>query len=212
MSNYNLQIPWSGKDSLNDNDPDKVVSGDDFNVEFLAVKTAVNSKADLAGSASQAFSATTAAANVNTTQVATTQYVTSAIGAIPAITAAVVNALVYPVGSIYFNMAVSTNPATLLGMGTWVRYGQGRVLVGIQDSGTFDALDESLGSETHTLSVAELPSHTHTLLGGGFDGSSGAEPGSTTSANLGQGGATGGGAAHTNLQPSVTVYMWKRTA
>ena len=211
MSNYNLQIPWSGKDSLNDNDPDKVVSGDDFNVEFLAVKTAVNSKADLAGSASQAFSATTAAANVNTTQVATTQYVTSAIGAIP-ITAAVVNALVYPVGSIYFNMAVSTNPATLLGMGTWVRYGQGRVLVGIQDSGTFDALDESLGSETHTLSVAELPSHTHTLLGGGFDGSSGAEPGSTTSANLGQGGATGGGAAHTNLQPSVTVYMWKRTA
>ena len=212
MSNYNLQIPWSGKDSLNDNDPDKVVSGDDFNVEFLAVKAAVNSKADLAGSASQAFSATTAAANVNTTQVATTQYVTSAIGAIPAITAAVVNALVYPVGSIYFNMAVSTNPATLLGMGTWVRYGQGRVLVGIQDSGTFDALDESLGSETHTLSVAELPSHTHTLLGGGFDGSSGAEPGSTTSANLGQGGATGGGAAHTNLQPSVTVYMWKRTA
>ena len=212
MSNYNLQIPWSGKDSLNDNDPDKVVSGDDFNVEFLAVKTAVNSKADLAGSASQAFSATTAAANVNTTQVATTQYVTSAIGAIPAITAAVVNALVYPVGSIYFNMAVSTNPATLLGMGTWVRYGEGRVLVGMQDSGTFDALDESLGSETHTLSVAELPSHTHTLLGGGFDGSSGAEPGSTTSANLGQGGATGGGAAHTNLQPSVTVYMWKRTA
>jgi len=212
MSNYNLQIPWSGKDALNDNDPDKIVSGGDFNTEFLAVKTAVNSKADLAGSASQAFSATTAAANVNTTQVATTQYVTSAIGAIPAVTAAVVNALVYPVGSIYFNMAVATNPATLLGMGTWVAYGAGRVLVGKAASGTFDTLNEELGSETHALSVAELPSHTHTLLGGGFDGSSGAEPGSTTGANLGQGGATGGGAAHTNLQPSVTVYMWKRTA
>jgi len=79
MSNYNLQIPWSGKDSLNDNDPDKVVSGGDFNTEFLAVKTAVNSKADLAGSASQAFSATTANANINTTQVATTQYVTTGI-------------------------------------------------------------------------------------------------------------------------------------
>jgi len=213
MSQYNLQIPWSGKDSLNDTDPDKVVSGGDFNTEFLAVKTAVNSKADLAGSASQAFSATTLAANASpTTQVATTQYVATAIGAIPAVTAAVVNALVYPVGSIYFNMAVATNPATLLGMGTWVAYGAGRVLVGKAASGTFDTLNEELGSETHALSVAELPSHTHTLLGGGFDGSSGAEPGSTTSANLGQGGATGGGAAHTNLQPSVTVYMWKRTA
>ena len=81
MSNYNLQIPWSGKDSLNDNDPDKVVSGGDFNTEFLAVKTAVNSKADLAGSASQAFAATTASASTNTTQVATTEYTTSAIAA-----------------------------------------------------------------------------------------------------------------------------------
>jgi hypothetical protein len=80
MSNYNLQIPWSGKDSLNDNDPDKVVSGGDFNTEFLAVKTAVNSKADLAGSASQAFSATTLGASASpTTQVATTQYVATAI-------------------------------------------------------------------------------------------------------------------------------------
>ena len=78
MSNYNLQIPWSGKDSLNDNDPDKVVSGGDFNTEFLAVKTAVNSKADLAGSTSQAFSATTANAGTNTTQVATTAFVTGA--------------------------------------------------------------------------------------------------------------------------------------
>ena len=223
MSNYNLQIPWSGKDSLNDNDPDKVVSGDDFNVEFLAVKTAVNSKADLAGSASQAFSATTAAANVNTTQVATTQYVTTAIAANP-ITAAVVNALVYPVGSIYFNMAVATNPATLLGMGTWVRYGQGRVLVGIQDSGTFDALNEELGSETHALSIAELPAHAH-KNGAPKDCAAqhpyGSASGNAVSVFCDTNGTTttnaltdsvGSGTAHTNLQPSVTVYMWKRTA
>ena len=47
MSDYNLQISWSGKDALADSDPDKVVSGGDFNTEFLAVKTAVNSKACL---------------------------------------------------------------------------------------------------------------------------------------------------------------------
>jgi len=210
MSNYNLQIPWSGKDSLGDTDPDKVVSGDDFNTEFGAVKIAINSKAELAGSVAQSFSATTANVGTNTKQVATTEFVT--LAATAATTAAIVNALVYPVGSIYFNMAVATNPATLLGMGTWVAYGAGRVLVGIQASGTFDTLDESLGAETTTLSVAQLPAHTHTLLGGGFDGSSGAEPGSSTGSNLGQGGSTGGGAAHTNLQPSVTVYMWKRTA
>ena len=79
MSDYNLQIAWSGKDALGDTDPDKVISGGDFNTEFLSVKTAVNSKADLAGSSSQSFSATTASAGTNTTQVATTQYVATAI-------------------------------------------------------------------------------------------------------------------------------------
>lgn len=227
MSNYNLQIPWSGKDALNDNDPDKVVSGGDFNTEFLAVKTAVNSKAELAGSASQSFSATTAAANVNTTQVATTQYVTTAIAA-NAVTAAVVNALVYPVGSIYFNMAVATNPATLLGMGTWVAYGAGRVLVGKAASGTFDTLNEELGSETHALSIAELPAHGHPYrlspastagsgTSGGFmtsssDSTVGPNNSTTSNSSGTQIGAAGSGTAHTNLQPSVTVYMWKRTA
>ena len=81
MSDYNLQVAWSGKDALGDTDPDKVISGGDFNTEFLAVKTAVNSKANLAGSATQAFAATTASAGTNTTQVATTQFTTSAITA-----------------------------------------------------------------------------------------------------------------------------------
>jgi len=110
-------------------------------------------------------------------------------------------------------MAVATNPATLLGMGTWVAYAEGRVLVGKASSGTFDTLDESLGAETHTLTIAEMPSHTHSV-------------GKQNSANndtdgLGSGrsalndnltGSTGSGNAHNNLQPSVTVYMWKRTA
>ena len=216
MSNYTLAVSWSGKDALADSDASKVISGADFNTEFTAVQTAVNTKAELAGSASQAFAAVTASAGTNTTQVATTAFVKTANDAQTQVTAAIINALVYPVGSIYFNMEVATNPATLLGMGTWVAYGEGRVLVGKAASGTFDTLNEELGSETdsHALSIAELPSHTHTLLGGGFDGSSGAEPGSTRSSNLGQSGSTGSGSAHTHdiLQPSVTVYMWKRTA
>ena len=79
MSNYNIAINWSGKDALADSDPDKIISGDDFNTEFTAVKTAVNTKAELNGSASETFSATTAVAGTNTTQVATTPFVTTAI-------------------------------------------------------------------------------------------------------------------------------------
>ena len=213
MSDYNLQVAWSGKDALGDTDPDKVISGGDFNTEFLAVKAAVNSKANLGGSASQAFLSTTASAGTNTTQVATTAFVQAYTP-----TAATINALVYPVGSIYFNAAVATNPATLLGFGTWAAYGGGRVPVGKAASGTFDTLNETMGAETHTLSTSEIPSHTHDVTWPRSNNSGGGGPTSPCT-SAGDGGpitqasvATGGGAAHNNIQPSIVVYMWKRTA
>ena len=81
MSNYTIAVAWAGKDALADSDAAKVISGADFNTEFTAVQTAVNTKADLNGSASESFSATTASADTNTTQVATTAYVQTEIGA-----------------------------------------------------------------------------------------------------------------------------------
>ena len=209
MANYTIAVGWSGKDALADSDAGKVISGADFNTEFTAVQTAVNTKADLAGSASQAFSATTANAGTNTTQVATTAFVTSAL------TAATINALVYPIGSIYFNAAVSTNPATLLGFGTWVAYAAGRVPVGKAASGTFDTLGEEQGAETHTLSVAELPAHTHSYdrQNTSTDAISIHDIVRTTGGNSSAtSGSTGSGTAHNNIQPSITVYMWRRTA
>jgi len=206
MSNYTIAVAWSGKDALADSDANKVISGADFNTEFSAVRTAVNTKADINGNASEAFSATTANAGTNTTQVATTAFVGAAL------TAATINALVYPVGSIYFNAAVATNPATLLGFGTWAAYGGGRVMVGVHSSGTFDGLNETGGHETHTLSTNELPSHTHTY---GKSTTSEAmsidDIGGLRGAATANTGATGGGAAHNNIQPYITVYMWKRT-
>jgi len=80
MSNYTIAVSWSGKDALADSDANKVISGADFNTEFTAVQTAVNSKADKNGSTSESFSASTAAADTNTTQVATTAYVQTEIG------------------------------------------------------------------------------------------------------------------------------------
>ena len=49
MSSYTPAVSWSGKDALSDSDPAKIVSGSDFNTEFSAVQTAVNSKLDASG-------------------------------------------------------------------------------------------------------------------------------------------------------------------
>jgi len=71
------------------------------------------------------------------------------------------SASIYPVGSIYINVAVSTNPGTLLGFGTWVAFGSGRVLVGVDSSDSaFDTLGETGGSKN-----AIVVSHDHSFSG-----------------------------------------------
>lgn len=62
----------------------------------------------------------------------------------------------WPIGSIFIT-ASSSDPATLLGGGTWVRI-QGKYLLASSSSYT---AGQSYGSMTKTLSVANLPSHTH---------------------------------------------------
>ena len=67
----------------------------------------------------------------------------------------------WPIGSV-FTSVLSTNPADLLGFGTWAAVASGRVLVGL-DSGQseFDTSRETGGAKTHTLQASEIPSHTH---------------------------------------------------
>lgn len=126
--------------------------------------------------------------------------------------------LIYPVGSYYFNDSVSTNPATLLGVGTWAAL-EGRVLVGKASSGTFDTAGEELGAETITLTSAQsgLPAHTHNYTRTNTSPSSGSESGGdgdqtmttqATAANT----AANASEAHSNLQPSRTVYIWRRVS
>ena len=236
MSNYTIAVNWSGKDALSDSDAAKVISGSDFNTEFTTVRTAVNSKADTNGDSGEDFAANnatvagtltvtgvptipTAAQGTNTTQAASTAFVTTAVAALDA---AAINAIVYPVGSIFTTVS-STAPATLLGMGTWVAFGAGKVMVGIDSGDTdFDTVEETGGAKTdsHTLTTAEIPSHSHTLQGIRTDDGGGSVDGI---ANLYQNykgqstqqtASTGGGGAHTHdiVQPYIVVYMWKRTA
>ena len=120
----------------------------------------------------------------------------------------------YPVGEILTTRR-SGDPSTWLGFGTWERYGQGRVLVGYDGAdNSFNSLDKTGGAKTHVLNTDEMPSHRHRLYGG-TTSSSGASVGLTApSARVvgANGDGTGGGQAHNNLQPYITVFMWKRTA
>lgn len=124
----------------------------------------------------------------------------------------------YPVGAI-FAAVVSTDPATLLGYGTWSAFAAGRCLVGIDAGQTeFDTVEETGGAKTHTLTTAEMPAHTHeqtaptSASGGavGFAVDTNASGADTSGNNATQ--SAGGGGAHNNLQPYIVVYFWKRTA
>ena len=91
----------------------------------------------------------------------------------------------------------------------------GKVPVGFDSSQTeFDVLGETGGAKTHTLSVAEMPGHTHngsSRAGGGsgnFAYSLNADRGGSidaTATGESVGGSTGGGTAHNVLDPYITL-------
>lgn len=69
-------------------------------------------------------------------------------------------ALIYPIGSIYMSVN-DTNPATFLG-GTWVRWGQGRVPVGVSENDSdFETPEKEGGEKKHQLTIDEMPNHRH---------------------------------------------------
>ncbi len=145
----------------------------------------------------------------------------------------------FPVGAVFIAV-VATNPATLLGYGTWSAFGAGRVMVGLDSGDTdFDTAEETGGAKTVTLTAAQsgLPQHTHTqnahthefwprsgttgavssIVTGTLDTSStisGAnqphiQAATATNQNAGPANAA---EAHSNVQPYIVAYFWKRTA
>lgn len=220
MTDYTKSTNFASKDALLSGNPLKIVKGTEIDTEFNNIATAISTKADLV---SPTFTGTplapTASAGTSTTQLATTAFVQAVFQTI------------YPVGSIYINASDNTNPATLLGFGTWAAFGAGKVLVS-QDTGdtSFDVLEETGGSKdavlvSHTHSVTD-PGHTHydkigQGAGGAYTSWSHSAGGTsldtqnyaTTSATTGVSISTEGvTATNANLQPYVVVKMWKRTA
>ncbi len=125
-----------------------------------------------------------------------------------------------PVGSIITTIS-DTNPSSYLG-GIWERYGQGRALVGVDENDDdFNEANKTGGEKTHALTVEELPSHNHAVSrynpsGTGFDQSQrklAAAPNNGTGvAGATETATSGGDKAHNNMQPYISVYMFRRTA
>lgn len=79
MSNYAKATDFASKDSLATGNPLKVIKGTEINDEFEAIETAFPTKADAANAALTGTpTAPTASAGTNTTQIATTAFVTGA--------------------------------------------------------------------------------------------------------------------------------------
>ena len=116
----------------------------------------------------------------------------------------------YPVGAIYIS-ADSTSPASLFG-GTWEQL-KDRFLLGAGD--TYSA-GSTGGEATHTLTVGEMPSHSHEVRCVRYR--SGAGPNVSGNGSLKYVHETfdtyssGGDQPHNNMPPYFAVYMWKRIA
>jgi len=229
MTDYTKATNFASKDSLSSGNSLKIVKGTEIDTEFNNIATAVATKADLSG---PTFTGTptlptgtigvTQSSSDSSTKLATTAFVQAVLQTL------------YPVGSIYTNATSSTNPATLIGFGTWTAFGAGKVMVGL-DSGdaTFSTVgntggskDATLVSHTHSAtSTVTDPGHSHIYYlktdNGNRRSASGNESnGVDTSTSTSTTGisvstsvsTTGSSATNANLMPYVVVYMWKRTA
>lgn len=103
--------------------------------------------------------------------------------------------------------------AAYYGFGTWETFGTGRFLLGA--GGSYQAGNTG-GEAEHTLTIAEIPSHSHNLNGGwGANGTSSAQWRADLNkpkTDWGNTRVAGGGQAHNNMPPYITVYRWRRIA
>lgn len=133
----------------------------------------------------------------------------------------------YPVGSVYITFSKDFDPNDVF-TGRWTRNGtKGYALVGAIDPDEYrdpsNSILEIAGGSTqgeveHTLTVEEMPSHNHRLqmrsAGSGDQEIEDWGAPSVIQTNMGYAYAlaTGGSQAHNNVQPSIGVYIWHRTA
>lgn len=138
-----------------------------------------------------------------------------------------------PIGGVFETTIDYKSPAKLaeaIGYGSWARFAEGRTTVGLSSKASDAVWTKTMGSEygedTHTLTEGQSASHSHTVSQTGsvtnkqltivnparvsFDAigvtvalASGSEKNT---------GASGSNLPHNNVQPSIVVGKWVRTA
>ena len=151
------------------------------------------------------------------------------------LTLAALQNLIAPIGYTFEWAPVEGGPdlstpakvAEYFGFGTWQAYGTGQVLVGVDSGQTeFATAGKTGGEKAHTLTTSEVPPQNvsaeldstprSVMVDAGIDNTDygctfnidkgyKAKPATTIQTE-------GGGQAHNNLQPYITVYRWQRVA
>ena len=136
--------------------------------------------------------------------------------------------LIYPVGSVYITLS-SANPSTFFPGTTWNKL-ENRFLLGCGTD--YPTLGIEGGESTHTLTVEEIPSHTHPVKIDYNDNNTTSRPVVGWYGTSNPGGAVGvvtnpayyaqnsrltvsnvgGGNPHSIMPPYLVVNMWQRTA
>jgi len=184
MSSYTKIVNYAAKDALVEGDPNKIIKGTELDAEFVAIQTAIGTKADLNSPVFTGIPrAPTAAVGTNTTQIATTAFVQQ-------------NGV--PVGGIIMwsgTVATIPNGWALCNGSNGTPDLRDKFIVG---AGSTYSPSNTGGAATVTLLEANLPAHTHTFTGtAALDGGhthTATDSGHTHSTNVrtGSGGADGG--------------------
>ncbi len=128
--------------------------------------------------------------------------------ATPAVLDSILDAFM-PVGFV-LTLYSHADPNTMYPGTTWVRI-QNAFLWAVDPDGT---IGQTGGSKTHSLTVDELPTHSHgSVYSQHADGTKNAAWYTAAGSSIAYGAvATGGGAAHNNMPPYIQVSVWRRTA
>ena len=138
-TNFNLRLP----------ERNEQFNLDDWNNNTTSIDSAIQTnKTNISNNATNIASILTGLSTVNTSDTSSIYYK--------------LMKLIYPVGSLYWS-SKSTNPASLFG-GTWVQI-KDRFILACGD--TYTSSGATGGASSVTLSVSNMPSHTHSFTPSG---------------------------------------------